>query len=101
MFGNYLPLPGTDDFNLLVEQGALSLDDIRCENYTFGFGELPYHPRDISPAQLRRAILAATAKFYLRPRVLFGFLREVALKPMYWKNMLFRTCRLLAHSPVG
>jgi radical SAM superfamily enzyme YgiQ (UPF0313 family) len=98
VFGNYLPLPGTADFEVLRKTDELRLDDICWENYTFGFGELPYHPRDIPAGQLRRAILAGTAKFYLRPGTLVCLFREVALRPIYWKNLLFRAHRLFADS---
>lgn len=77
-FGNYLPLPGTEDFNILVDSGELELENIKWEHYNSYFGKFPYHPQDVSQEILNKLIKKATLKFYLRPEILFGFLKSAA-----------------------
>ena len=77
-FGNYLPLPGTEDFNNLVYNGELELENIKWEHYNSYFGKFPYHPRYVSQEILKKLIKKATLKFYLRPKILFGFLKGAA-----------------------
>ena len=75
--GNYIPLPGTEDFDILLERGDLTLDHIPWENFNSYAGVLPYHPKDISEIDLRKAIKIGTLRFYLRPRIAFGVLRRM------------------------
>jgi radical SAM superfamily enzyme YgiQ (UPF0313 family) len=92
-FGNYIPLPGTADFNLLIEKGELRLNDIDWSQYNAYYGQLPYHPKDISERELDRAIKKATIRFYLRPRILVGFLKRL-YHPVFIKSLIFRTRRV-------
>lgn len=76
-FGNYLPLPGTIDFEILINTGELSLSSIRWENYNSYRGELPYHPKNLSQKEFRKAIKLAYLQFYLRPRIAIGMLKRM------------------------
>jgi len=75
--GNYIPLPGTEDFDILLKRGELILDQIPWENYNSYVGVFPYHPKEISEADLRKAIKIGTLRFYLRPRIVFGILSRM------------------------
>ena len=74
-FGNYIPLPGTEDFQRLVQQGEISLSSIDWRTYTTYFGRIPYHPPAVSEAELMKTLRSATLRFYLRPIILFRFFK--------------------------
>ncbi len=88
-FGNYLPLPGSTDFNILLKRGELVLEQIRWDKYNSYTGTLPYHPIDVSEVALRKSIRKATIRFYLRPRIAFGFLRRMT-SFVFIKSFFFR-----------
>ncbi len=91
--GNYIPLPGSDDFNDLIQKGELILDQIDWRTYTSGLGKIPYHPSAISSDELISLMRRATIKFYLRPGILFNFLLQI-LRPSSIKSLLFRIYKL-------
>ncbi|HNW88699.1 MAG TPA: cobalamin-dependent protein [Bacteroidales bacterium] len=93
-FGNYLPLPGSTDFETLIQQGELVLDQISWESYNSYTGVFPYHPRDISERELSKAIKVATIRFYLRPRIMWGILRRMT-HLVFLKSFLFRLYGIL------
>lgn len=76
-FGNYIPLPGSEDFNRLLKEGELKLDKINWDAYTSYFGKIPYHPKDISKKRLLMAIRYATIKFYCRPKIIYKLLKRM------------------------
>jgi magnesium-protoporphyrin IX monomethyl ester (oxidative) cyclase len=92
-FGNYIPLPGTSDFNLLLDRGELVLSCIDWSRYSSYYGEYPYHPAAITVAELDRAIRKGTMRFYLRPRIVFRFLKRMT-HPVFFRNMIFRLSRV-------
>ncbi len=92
-FGNYLPLPGSENFNRLVEAGELDPERIDWGSYTAYYGQIPYHPREISREELRRAVKSATFRFYLRPRILWGLLRRMS-HPVFLRNLFSRISRV-------
>ncbi|MBF0381299.1 MAG: B12-binding domain-containing radical SAM protein [Magnetococcales bacterium] len=95
-FGNYIPLPGTEDFNRLIATGEISYDTIEWERYTSYYGgKLPYHPKEISEKELRHLIKSATLRFYLRPKILIPFLKNLT-SPVFIKSFLFRIFRIFA-----
>lgn len=93
-YGNYIPLPGSADFDTLITNGELKLDQIRWENYNSYVGVLPYHPRGISEQELRKAIKAASLRFYLRPRIILGLLRRLK-HPVFWRSFMNRLIGVL------
>ncbi len=95
-FGNYLPLPGSEDFERLVEAGELDPESIDWDAYTSYHGRLGYHPPAISEEELLRAVRRVTRRFYLRPRILFGMLRQMT-RPVFVRSMLFRTAELFGY----
>jgi anaerobic magnesium-protoporphyrin IX monomethyl ester cyclase len=76
-FGNYLPLPGTKDFDILINKGELVLNQIKWENYNSYTGVLPYHPVNITQQQFSKAIKIAYLRFYLRPRIAFQIIKRL------------------------
>ncbi len=88
-FGNYLPLPGSEDYNLLVEKGEIDPETIDWSSYTAYYGRIPYHPEGISRKELRRAVKTATYRFYLRPRILRGLLKRMT-HPVFLRNLASR-----------
>ena len=91
-FGSYIPLPGTDDFNLLIDRGEIILSNINWNQYTGFYGQYPYHPAEITVKELDRAIKKATMRFYLRPRIIFRFLKRMT-RPVFLRSLIFRTIR--------
>ncbi len=92
-FGNYIPLPGSDDFNRLIDNGEMKWETIDWNDYTTNLGRIPYHPRDISSKELLNFVRRATIRFYGRPRILFYFLRRI-MRPVLLKSLVFRVFRL-------
>jgi anaerobic magnesium-protoporphyrin IX monomethyl ester cyclase len=93
-FGNYLPLPGSVDFNFLVERGDLDLNRIDWEHYNSYAGVLPYHPKQVSETQLMKAVKKATLRFYLRPRIALGFLKRMT-SLVFIKSFFFRLSHIM------
>lgn len=72
-FGAFMPLPGTDAYLELKNEGKLgSLDFSRITEY-----RVPFAADGISPAQVRRLLQYAFLRFYMRPRIVVRFLREI------------------------
>ncbi|MFC1849164.1 B12-binding domain-containing radical SAM protein [candidate division CSSED10-310 bacterium] len=72
-FGAFMPLPGTSAFEELKQQGVLeNLDYSRITEYrtAFTFGEL-------STRKLRFLLQWSFFRFYIRPHVIFRFLKEI------------------------
>jgi radical SAM superfamily enzyme YgiQ (UPF0313 family) len=95
-FGNYLPLPGTEDFNFLVARGDIDIETVKWENYNSYMGKYPYHPKDVSAELLCKMIQKGTMRFYLRPRIIIAFLQRAAnitfIKSMFNRFLLiFKT----------
>ena len=88
-FGNYIPLPGTKDFNILIENNEISLEDIDWNNYSAFYGSIPYHPKNISSDELLILIRKATKRFYFRPKIFLKFLCRTT-RPVFIKSSLFR-----------
>ncbi|MFB3789148.1 MAG: radical SAM protein [bacterium] len=76
-FGNYIPLPGSEDFQRLIMDGELNLESLDWSAYTTYLGRIPYHPKSVTETGLLKIIRSATLRFYLRPRILFKFLRQI------------------------
>ena len=72
-FYSYIPLPGTELYNALLETGEIGA--INWENMTEM--SVPYTPVGISRAKLKKLQRNAHLKFYLRPKIMFKLLREI------------------------
>lgn len=92
-FGNYMPLPGSEDFKRMISEGELKLGEIDWESYTSYCGRIPYHPRDISKEDLLKAIQQATIRFYCRPRIIFNLLKRMS-HPIFIKSAIIRILSL-------
>jgi anaerobic magnesium-protoporphyrin IX monomethyl ester cyclase len=95
-FSNYIPLPGTPDFDILLESGEIELSGIDWNKYSGFHGKYPYHPKDVPVDILRSLIRKATLGFYSRPGVMFNFLKRMT-HPVYIRSLFFRVSRLFFH----
>lgn len=93
-FGNYMPLPGSEDFERMVRCGEMKLEEIDWSSYTSYLGKIPYHPPNISEKDLLAAIRKATFRFYMRPRVIFSFIQRLS-HPIFLKSLAFRAFMML------
>ncbi len=94
-FGNYLPLPGTEDFETLRQRGEIDLHHIRWDDYSSYCGTLPYHPRAIGEKQLMRAVRSASLRFYLRPHIALGLARRLS-RPVFVRSFITRALGVFA-----
>ncbi len=88
-FGNYIPLPGSEDFRRMIQNGEIIEENIDWDAYSTNFGEISYHPKDVSSEELHGALKKANIRFYLRPRILLVFIRYF-MKPIFKKSLVKR-----------
>jgi radical SAM superfamily enzyme YgiQ (UPF0313 family) len=72
-FNNFMPLPGSEAYELLERQGLLR--DVEWKR--FFVHDVTYIPEGLSHEKLRRLRQKAYLEFYIRPRVLFNILKEI------------------------
>jgi radical SAM superfamily enzyme YgiQ (UPF0313 family) len=99
-FCNYIPLPGTEDTRLLLERGELSHASTHWDRYSGFYGKYPYHPLAVSSAELERAVKIATLRFFLRPKILIGFLRRLH-HPVFLRSLAYRASHVLSPRIAG
>ena len=79
MFGHYIPLPGTADFDRLVKNGEINLETMNWDScsshYYSNSGGSPYHPPQISEKDMLKAVRLAIFRFYFRPVAILNLLR--------------------------
>jgi len=92
-FGNYIPLPGSEDFNRMINNGEIKLEEINWNAYTSYLGRIPYHPPDISEKELLEAIRWATIRFYCRPKIILNLIKRMT-RPIFLKSLIFRIINL-------
>jgi anaerobic magnesium-protoporphyrin IX monomethyl ester cyclase len=88
-FGNYIPLPGSEDFRRMVDARELQLGEIDWDSYTSYYGRLPYHPEGVSEKDLLRAIRWGTIRFYSRPGTGLKLLRRMS-RPVFLRSLFAR-----------
>jgi anaerobic magnesium-protoporphyrin IX monomethyl ester cyclase len=96
-FGNYLPLPGSEDFNRMVSEGELELEKINWDSYTSYFGKIPFCPPNISEKDLIKAIRAGSIKFYCRPRIILNMLKRMT-HLVFLRSLYFRIISLFKNN---
>lgn len=74
-YSNFLPFPGTKIFNKLLGDGLITLGNMDWDS--FQFNRVVYAPPGITPAILRAVMRKGFRKFYFRPKIIFGLLREI------------------------
>lgn len=72
-FSNFLPLPGTEATEILIEEGEIN----QPKWSSLFYSEVAYSPKGISKKQLKRLQRKAFLEFYLRPRILFKLICEI------------------------
>lgn len=71
----YIPLPGTPLFKQYLQREEIVLEDINFERMTSG--DIIFSASNISKAELKDITKDFYRKFYFRPRILYGILREI------------------------
>jgi radical SAM superfamily enzyme YgiQ (UPF0313 family) len=74
-FSNFLPLPGTEIYDRLIQRKEIAPDTLPWDLYQNN--RVVYTPKNISPREMRRLMRKAFAAFYFRPRILWGLLKEI------------------------
>jgi radical SAM superfamily enzyme YgiQ (UPF0313 family) len=72
---NFLPLPGTEVYDRLIATGEIDPQSTTWDFYQNN--RIVYTTKDISPGALRRMMRKAFAKFYFRPLIIKGLLKEI------------------------
>ena len=72
-FGNYIPLPGTESYNMLKERGELDHLDYK----KLHTASVPYVPNGMTEKELKSLQRYAFLRFYLRPRILLHNLTRI------------------------
>ena len=80
-FNNFMPLPGSDAWNRLKERGLLAHPD--WDRYFVH--DVAHTDGTVSAIELKRLQRSAVLRFYLRPRIILGLLREIrSLRHLYY-----------------
>jgi radical SAM superfamily enzyme YgiQ (UPF0313 family) len=74
-FSNFLPLPGTEIYDRLMQSGEIAAGCMQWDLYQNN--RVIYCPKDISPKEMRRLMRKAFAKFYFRLPILSGLIGEI------------------------
>lgn len=72
-FSNFLPLPGTEITQKLIETGEIN----QPKWNTLVYSKVAYSPKEINKRQLKRLQRRAFLEFYLRPRILLQLFLEI------------------------
>lgn len=72
-FNNFMPLPGSELWDSLKKEGRLS--NIDWER--FFVHDVAYVDKGIDPADIKSLQRKAYIRFYLRPRIIYGLIREI------------------------
>lgn len=72
-FNNFMPLPGTEIYDRLKEEGKL--DGLPTDH--FFVHDVSYVPEGMTRKQLKNLQRRAYLRFYLRPRVALGVMRDI------------------------
>ncbi len=74
-FSNFLPFPGTEIFDRLVENGKINPDTLDFDKYLNN--KIIYSPEGITPETLRKVMKRAFRRFYFRPKIMWRLLQEI------------------------
>jgi len=74
-FSNFIPLPGTEIYDNLIRSGEIKYKLINWDSYQDN--SIAYSPKGISKKELKKNIRKAFAKFYFRPLIIIGLLKEI------------------------
>lgn len=80
-FSDFTPHPGTKAFNMLLDSGEIKRSELNWDSYQLFKNN--YHPKSMTNKQFRRFIAKTFMRFYLRPRILWGVLREINNKTQF------------------
>jgi anaerobic magnesium-protoporphyrin IX monomethyl ester cyclase len=89
-FGNFIPLPGTETYRQLAENGELA--SIDWDNLYVG-GAVVYSPQGISPQELKKLQRQAFLQFYCRAEMMVNFISKLRVSNL--KIMIKRAMFML------
>ena len=72
-FSTFLPLPGTDATNQLLESGKIEKIDWSSLFYT----KAPLAPEGMTPEELKKLQRKAFLQFYFRPKIMYSMTKEI------------------------
>ena len=72
-YGNFHPLPGTPIYDELIQSGEIK--DIDWDAYQDN--TISYSPKGVTKEQLKKKMEQSFRKFYLRPKIILGLIREI------------------------
>jgi len=84
-FNNFMPLPGSQLYNQLKNEGMANID----YNHFF-VHDVGYVPKGFTRGRIKNLQRRAYLEFYLRPKTIFNLIREVtSLKQLYYLTKRF------------
>lgn len=86
-FNIFQPFPGTEITNFLISQNRINLKEVNFANFILR--QATYAPFGISPKELRNLRRRGLFRFYVRPKILFGVLRDIK-SFAYFKTVMKR-----------
>jgi len=81
-FSNFLPLPGTEIYNRLITSGEIKEEELNWDDYLDN--HITYSPKGISHKELRKIMKKAFFRFYFRPQIVLGLLKEIQSPQHAW-----------------
>lgn len=77
-FSIYIPIPGTEEFKQLEEEGYIDITKSNWENYYTGkFSVPPYVPDGMTANELKNLVSTAFRSFYFRPKIFLRLLKDL------------------------
>lgn len=73
-FGAFVPLPGSEDFNRLLSNGEINLENF---NWDTLFSIKPFSSSHLSGDLIEKYVRSANWQFYLRPKTFFKNLKRI------------------------
>jgi len=87
-FGSFVPLPGSHDFEVLLENGKIELDKINWDNFC---SVKPFPSSNLSSDTIKSYVGSAYKQFYYRPSILCRNLKRIKS----FKQFRMLTARIL------
>lgn len=74
-YSNFLPLPGTPIFEELTANNEIDPEELNYDGYLDNV--IVYSPQGVAPEQFKKVLAKSFRKFYFRPRIIYGMLKEI------------------------
>ena len=85
VFNNFLPLPGTEIYQYLLDTGQVQVSEVsRLSDGFSSSGELIYAPPSMTTKELHWLQRKAILRFYLRPKTMWQFIAQLRSLQQLW-----------------